>query len=72
MAVRMGRDGGGTSVLVERARSEGARSTCALEVTPFHPATSRGEEWESENRGSSGRTMGQSLCSRNRGGDGAR
>jgi outer membrane lipoprotein SlyB len=39
MAVRMGRDGRGTSVLAERARSEGARSTRALEVTPFHPVT---------------------------------
>ena len=35
MAVKMGRDGGGTSVLAERARSEGARSTRALEVTPL-------------------------------------
>jgi hypothetical protein len=58
MAVRMGRDGGGTSVLAERARSEGARSTRALEVTPVHPVTSWGEEWESENRESSGRTIG--------------
>ena len=48
MTVRMGRDGGGTSVLAERARSEGARSTRALEVTPFHPVTRRGKEWVSE------------------------
>jgi hypothetical protein len=39
-----GWDGGGTSVLAERARSEGARSTRALEVSPFHPATSLGKE----------------------------
>jgi hypothetical protein len=44
MAVRMGRDGGETSVLAERARSEGARSTRALEVTPFHPVTRWGKE----------------------------
>jgi outer membrane lipoprotein SlyB len=44
----MGRDGGGTSVLAERARSEGARSTRALEVTPFHPVTRWGKEWVSE------------------------
>ena len=44
MAIKMGRDGGGTSVLAERARSEGARSTRALEVSPFHPATSLGKE----------------------------
>ena len=48
MAVKMGRDGGGTSVLAERARSEGARSTRALEVTPFHPVTRWGKEWVSE------------------------
>jgi hypothetical protein len=42
MAVEEGWDGGGTSVLAERAASEGPRSTRALEVTPFHPATSWG------------------------------
>jgi hypothetical protein len=35
-----GWDGGGTSVLAERARSEGARSTRAREVAPFHPVVS--------------------------------
>jgi len=45
MAIRMGRDGGGTSVLAERARSEGARSTRALEVSPVHPVTRREKKW---------------------------
>ena len=49
MAVRMGRDGGGPSVLAERARSEGARSTRAREVAPFHPVTRWVKEWVSEN-----------------------
>ncbi len=44
MAVEMGRDGGGTSVLVERADSEDARSTRAREVSLFHPVASREEE----------------------------
>jgi len=48
MAVKDGWDGGGTSVLAERARSEGARSTRALEVAPFHPVTRRGGKWVSE------------------------
>lgn len=46
MAVGEGRDGGWASVLAERARSEGARSTRAREVTPFHPATS----WEKKKK----------------------
>jgi hypothetical protein len=45
----MGRDGGGASVLAERARSEGARPTRALEVTPFHLVTRWGKTWVSEN-----------------------
>ena len=52
--MRMGRDGGGTSVLAERARSEGARPTRAREVTPFHPATSWEKEWAGENGARSG------------------
>ncbi len=50
MAVRIGRDGGGTSVLAERARSEGARSTRALEATPFHPVARWEKKWVGENR----------------------
>jgi outer membrane lipoprotein SlyB len=42
VAVEEGWDGGGTSVLAERAASEGPRSTRALEVSLFHPATSWG------------------------------
>ena len=48
MAIRMGRDGGGTSVLAERAAWEGPRSTRALEVTPVHPVTRWGKRWVSE------------------------
>jgi hypothetical protein len=43
MAIRIGRDGGGTSVLAERAASEGPRSTRALEVTHVHPVSRWGE-----------------------------
>ena len=54
MAVRMGRDGGGTSVLAERARSEGARSTRAHEVAPFHPVP----RWEKERASENGTCSG--------------
>jgi hypothetical protein len=43
MAVGEVRDGGGTSVLTERARSEGARPTRAVEVTPSIPSESGGK-----------------------------
>jgi len=49
MAIKMGRDGEGTSVLAERARLEGARSTRAREVSLFHPAMRCEKEWMSEN-----------------------
>jgi hypothetical protein len=48
MAIKMGRDGGGTSVLAERAAWEGPRSTRAPEVSPFHPVTRWGKKWVSE------------------------
>lgn len=48
MAIKMGQDGGGTSVLAERAASEGPRSTRAREVTPFPPVTRWGKRWVSE------------------------
>jgi hypothetical protein len=49
VAVVEGRDGGGASVLAERAASEGPRSTRAREVAPFHPATSWEKERKTEN-----------------------
>ena len=49
MAIKMGWDREGTSMLAERARSEGARSTRAREVSPFLPAMRCEKEWVSEN-----------------------